>query len=129
MIPAPAAPYGPDGFAAPVLPLDREPYLALVQAVLAWPGPGPELQPRDYEQIAHVLAVHARALAGDVQRRCAVLPADSEVRALTEVVLGEAGRRLSVPPRATVAGVQHLARLVRALYERLDRLAAAPAAP
>lgn len=65
------------------------------------------------------------SVAGDVRRRCATLPRDSEMRALSEVVLGEAERRLSARPQATVACVQHLARLVRALYERLDRLEAA----
>ncbi|RSO33314.1 hypothetical protein DMH15_21965 [Streptomyces sp. WAC 06725] len=57
-----------------MLPLVREPYLALVKAVLAWSGPG-RISSRA-TQIAHVLAVHARALAGDVQRRCAGLPLD-----------------------------------------------------
>ncbi|MFF3277160.1 DUF6415 family natural product biosynthesis protein [Streptomyces chrestomyceticus] len=108
-----------------MLPLDREPYLSLVKAVLAWSGPEPVLQPHDYEQIALQFTGHARAVAGDVRRRCATLPRDSEMRVLTEVVLGEAERRLSARPQATVTCVQHLARLVRALYERLDRLEAA----
>ncbi|RSO09258.1 restriction endonuclease [Streptomyces sp. WAC 06783] len=119
--------YDPNGLLEQALPLDREPYLSLVKAVLAWSGPEPVLQPRDYEQIALQLTGHARAVAGDVRRRCATLPRDSEMRALTEVVLGEAERRLSARPQATVVCVQHLARLVRALYERLDRLdSAAP---
>ncbi|MEF3119488.1 DUF6415 family natural product biosynthesis protein [Streptomyces chrestomyceticus] len=119
-----------DGIMARALPLDRGPYLALVTVVLTWSAPGPGLQPRDYEQIAVQLADHAGALADDVRRRCAALPAGSKARDLTETVLGEAGRRLSARPQPTMASAQHLARLVRALYERLDRLkAAAPAAP
>lgn len=43
--------------------------------------------------------------------------------ALAEVVLREADRRLSVPPTGTARCVQNRARLVRALYTRLDRLA------
>ncbi|MFH8753919.1 DUF6415 family natural product biosynthesis protein [Streptomyces rimosus] len=120
-----AALYDPEGLLETALPLDREPYLSLVAAVLAWSGPEPRLQPRDYEQIALQLAGHAQAVAGDVRRHCAALGKDSEMLALTEVVLGEAERRLSGRPRATVTGIQHLARLVRALYERLDRLTAA----
>ncbi|MFL4910653.1 hypothetical protein ACJ6WF_48090 [Streptomyces sp. MMS24-I2-30] len=44
---------------------------------------------------------------------------------MTETVLTEARGRLSVPPKATFASVQSRARLVRALYERHDRLASA----
>lgn len=102
--------------------LDREPDLTLVQAVLAWPVSGTPLQPRDCEQISLRLADRARVLVEDLRRRCAGLPEASAPRTLTEIVLGEAERRLSTAPRATVAGVQNRARLVRALHERLDHL-------
>ncbi|MFK8850122.1 DUF6415 family natural product biosynthesis protein [Streptomyces sp. Ac-502] len=112
----------PVGPQAAMSPLDREPYLSLAQAVLAWPGPEAALAPRDCEQITLQLADHARTVTEDVRRRCAGLPKNSAVRTLTETVLGEADRRLSVRPRTTLAGAQSLARLVRALYERHDRL-------
>ncbi|GGV87221.1 hypothetical protein GCM10010294_68860 [Streptomyces griseoloalbus] len=53
-------------------------------------------------------------------RRTAVGP-----RALTDVVLREAEGRLSATLEGTVHCVQNRASLVRALYERLDRLDAA----
>ncbi|WP_369213708.1 restriction endonuclease [Streptomyces flavofungini] len=102
--------------------LGREPYLALVRDVLSWTAPPPTLEPRDYEQIAVRLVDQARALSESLRRHCAQLPRASGTQALTEIVLKEAERRLSAPPRATMARVQNLARLVRALYERLDRL-------
>lgn len=56
--------------------------------------------------------------------RAEQLPADSGRRALADVVLREAEVRLSVTLEGTVCCVQDRARLVRALYERLDRLQA-----
>lgn len=79
--------------------------------------------PRDYEQIALQLTGHARAIASDVRRRADQLPKDSGPRALADVVLCEAEGRLSVTLEGTVRCVQSRARLVRALYEPLDRLA------
>ncbi|WP_326793848.1 DUF6415 family natural product biosynthesis protein (plasmid) [Streptomyces sp. NBC_00841] len=108
------------------LPLDREPYECLVKAVLAWTGPD-ALAERDYEQIALQLTGHARAVATDVRRRADQLPKDSGPKALADLVLREAEGRLSTTLEGTVCCVQNRARLVRALYERLDRLEAAPA--
>lgn len=64
--------YDPRGLIEAELPLDRAPHEALVTAVLAWKDP--DLEPRDYEQIALQLTGHARALAADVQRHAAALP-------------------------------------------------------
>ncbi|MFJ9481482.1 DUF6415 family natural product biosynthesis protein [Streptomyces mirabilis] len=120
--------HDPDGLIEAELPLDREPYESLVKAVLAWSGPD-TLTTRDYEQIGLQLTGHARAVAADVQRHTQLLPADSPRRALVDVVIEEAQRRLSVPLEGTVRCVQNRARMVRALYERLDRLTeASPAA-
>lgn len=104
------------------LPLAREPYLSLAPAVLSWPAHETTLQPRDYERLARHLAAQARVLAESLRRLCIELPEDSTTRDLSEILLGETERRLSAPPRATMARVQNLARLVRALYERLDCL-------
>ncbi|MEV6948732.1 restriction endonuclease [Streptomyces sp. NPDC051172] len=109
------------------LPLDRAPHEALVTAVLAWKSP--DLEPRDYEQIALQLTGHARAVAADVRRHAAARPKSDGRGALAEVVLREADRRLSAPLEGTARCVQNRARLVRALYTRLDRLTEpAPAA-
>ncbi|MFH8289976.1 DUF6415 family natural product biosynthesis protein [Streptomyces sp. NPDC018059] len=119
-----SAPTVPDVFHE-ASPLDREPYLSLVKAVLAWSVSDTVLRPRDCEQIALQLSGQAGVLAEDLRRRCTRLPEISTLRTLTEISLGEAERRLSAPPRLSVAGVQNLARLVRALYERHDQLHAA----
>ncbi|MFD9607189.1 DUF6415 family natural product biosynthesis protein [Streptomyces sp. NPDC059970] len=120
--------YDPRGLIEAELPLDRAPHEALVTAVLAWKNP--DLAPRDYEQIALQLTGHARAVAADVQRHAAALPKNDGRGALAEVVLREADGRLSAPLQGTVRCVQNRARLVRALYTRLDRLAEpVPVAP
>lgn len=116
--------YNPDGLIEADLPLDREPYEYLVKAVLAWTGED-TLAVRDYEQIDLQLTGHARAVASDVRRRANQLPKNSGPWALADVVLREAEARLSATLEGTVHCVQDRARLVRALYERLDRLEAA----
>ncbi|WP_274036707.1 DUF6415 family natural product biosynthesis protein [Streptomyces sp. MMBL 11-1] len=114
--------YDPEGILAETLPLDRDPHLALVAAVLAW-GPHPVgLRAADCAQISLQLTGHARCVASDVRRRYEALPKDSELRPLTQATLRESVRRLSVPSSNTVAHVQNRARLVRALYLALDRL-------
>lgn len=94
------------------------------KAVLAWTGKD-TLAERDYEQIGLQLTGHARAVATDARRRANQLPENSGPRALADVVLPEAEGRLSATLEGTVRCVQNRARLVRALYERLDRLEAA----
>ncbi|MFE6904124.1 DUF6415 family natural product biosynthesis protein [Streptomyces sp. NPDC057717] len=116
--------HDPDGLIEAELPLDREPYESLVKTVLAWTGPD-TMTTRDYEQIALQLTGHARAVASDVRRRADQLPKDSGPKALADLVLKEAEGRLSATLEGTVRCVQNRARLVRALYERLDRLEAA----
>nr|WP_119589285.1 DUF6415 family natural product biosynthesis protein [Streptomyces scabiei] len=119
--------YDPRGLIEAELPLDRAPHEALVTAVLAWKSP--DLAPRDYEQIALQLTGHARAVAADVRRLAAALPKSDGRGALAEVVLREADGRLAAPLEGTARCVQNRARLVRALYTRLDRLTEpAPAA-
>lgn len=112
--------HDPHGLIEAELPLDRAPYEALVTAVLVWKDP--HLEPRDYEQIALQLTGHARAVAADVRRHTAALPKNDGRGALAEVVLREADGRLSAPLEGTARCAQNRARLVRALYTRLDRL-------
>ncbi|MEU1457187.1 DUF6415 family natural product biosynthesis protein [Streptomyces avermitilis] len=120
--------YDPRGLIEAELPLDRAPHEALVTAVLAWQNP--DLEPRDYEQLALQLTGHARAVAADVRRHVAALPKNDGRGALADVVLREADGRLAAPLEGTARCVQNRARLVKALYTRLDRLTEpAPAAP
>lgn len=116
--------YDPEGLIEAELPLDREPYMLLVKAVLAWQA-GTNVAPRDCEQIALQLTGHGRAVAADVRRHCDKLPALSSTRLLTEVILAEADLRLGAPYEGTIRCVRQRAHMVRALYERLDRLAPA----
>ncbi|MEU6055923.1 restriction endonuclease [Streptomyces xanthochromogenes] len=112
--------YDPDGLLGAVLPLDREPHMALVKEVLGWEDMA-DVPTDDCLQIALQLTGHGRAVADDVRRLCATAE-DVEARELAEVVLREADRRLSARRMGTVHCVQQRARMVRALYERLDRL-------
>ncbi|MEU5214449.1 DUF6415 family natural product biosynthesis protein [Streptomyces sp. NPDC020742] len=123
--------YDPKDLPDEDLPLDREPHLSLTKAVLAWTDTA-DLSENDLAQIAFQLTGHARTVATDVRRRAIDLPKDSQPRALVDVVLAEADRRLSMPAQGTVACCKNRARLVRGLYERLARLettAEPPAAP
>ncbi|MER5748066.1 restriction endonuclease [Streptomyces sp. NPDC002225] len=117
--------HDPHGLIEADLPLDRAPHEALVTVVLAWTNPA--LAPRDYEQIALQLTGHARAVAADIRRHTATLPKGDGRGALAEVVLREADNRLSAPIRGTARCAQNRARLVQALYTRLDRLEIEPA--
>lgn len=120
--------HDPEGHLEGELPLDRVPHECLVKAVLGWTG-DPGLRPADIQQIALQLTGAARAVAGDVRRAADQLPADHPARALADVVLAEAERRLSASLQGAVRCAQGRARLVRALYERLDRLAETAARP
>ncbi|MFG3363231.1 DUF6415 family natural product biosynthesis protein [Streptomyces griseofuscus] len=113
--------HDPKGLIEAELPLDRAPHEALVTAALAWKDP--DLAPRDYEQIALQLTGHAREIATDVRRLAAALPKSDGRGAFAEAVLREADGRLSQPLQGTARCAQNRARLVQALYARLDRLA------
>ncbi|MCD9899421.1 restriction endonuclease [Streptomyces sp. MT29] len=93
--------YDPEGRFDTELALDRALHKALVKAVLGWTV-NPALPSAHLHQITLLLTAAARALA--------------------DVVLEEADRRLAVPLEGTAACAQGRARLALALYERLDRL-------
>ncbi|MFD8955444.1 restriction endonuclease [Streptomyces anulatus] len=117
--------YDPTSAVTGGLPLDRDPHLALVAAVLAW-GPAPVgVRAADRAQIGLQLTGHAQCAAADVRHRYEALPADSELRPLTKAVLRESANRLSTGPDTTVARIQNRARLIRAPYRALDQLDAA----
>ncbi|MFF3276603.1 DUF6415 family natural product biosynthesis protein [Streptomyces chrestomyceticus] len=116
-----AAIHDPQGLAEAELPLDRETHEQLVRAVLSWTCPA-ALPPDDYEQVAVVLTGAAHAVATEVRGRTALLPRDDRRLVVTRIVLDEAAGRLAAPGPNTLHGVQHRARLIRALYARLDHL-------
>ncbi|MEV0097344.1 restriction endonuclease [Streptomyces sp. NPDC050738] len=113
--------HDPDGRIVDVdAPLDRVTHERLFRAVLTWSDPK-ALTPDDYEQVGLLLAGAAHVVAGDVRAYAERLPDDDGRRLLAEIVLGEAGGRIAQPSR-TLRRVQNKARLLQALYERLDRL-------
>ncbi|MGW8701864.1 restriction endonuclease [Streptomyces eurythermus] len=114
--------HDPEGRLDAELLLDRELHKALVKAVLGWPG-NPGLPPADLMQIALLLTGAARAVAADVRRAADLPPEDHAARAIADVVLEEADRRLSVPAEGTARCAQNRARLLRALYDRLASVA------
>lgn len=118
--------HDPEGLLEGELPLDRVTHERLAKAVLGWTGET-GLQPADLQQIALQLTGAARAVAADIRRAADQLPAEHAARALADVVLDEAHQFLSSAPEGTVHCAQSRARLVRALYERLDRLTEAAA--
>ncbi|MEU2800943.1 restriction endonuclease [Streptomyces sp. NPDC007117] len=120
--------HDPEGHLEAQFPLDRAPHECLIKAVFGWTG-DPGLTPADLQQIALLLTGAARAVADDVRRAAHLLPDEHAARALADVVLEETDRRLSVRMEGTVRCVQGRARLVRALYERLDRLVSAAPEP
>ncbi|MFJ7416416.1 restriction endonuclease [Streptomyces sp. NPDC098077] len=120
--------HDPEGHLEAQLPLDRAPHECLIKAVFGWTD-DPGLAPADLQQIALLLTGAARAVAGDVRRAADLLPDEHAARALADIVLNEADRRLVVRIEGTVHCAQGRARLVRALYERLDRLVSAAPEP
>ncbi|MFD4483334.1 hypothetical protein ACFWPU_45545 [Streptomyces sp. NPDC058471] len=80
----------------------------------------------DVVQIGHLLAGAAQAVADQVRARAARLPKDDDRRLFAELILQESDNRLS-QPCTSLNRVQNRARLIHALYGRLDRLE--PAGP
>ncbi|MER5973318.1 restriction endonuclease [Streptomyces sp. NPDC002055] len=114
--------HDPAGLLEGELALDRSAHEHLAEAVLAWAG-DPGLAPADLQQIALQLTGAARAAAADARRAADQLPAGHPARALADTVLDEAARRLTATAHGTVRCAQDRARLLHALYERLDHLA------
>ncbi|MER5358523.1 restriction endonuclease [Streptomyces sp. NPDC002785] len=120
--------HDPEALLDQELPLDRAPITALVDAMLARKDAS-GLRAGDCAQIALLLTGHARIVAAEVHRHFEALAKDSELRPVTDQVLQEAKRRLSVTSQTTLAHAQQRARLVKALYRALDQLLKPQPAP
>ncbi|MER5884908.1 restriction endonuclease [Streptomyces sp. NPDC001941] len=110
------------GLAEGDLPPDRPTHERLVRAVLSWQDTAP-LHPADYEQMGLLLSGAAHVVAAELRHRVDQLGKDDRRGHISRIVLSEAESRLSQPSRGTLHGVQHQARLIQALYQRLDHLA------
>ncbi|MFB6608655.1 restriction endonuclease [Streptomyces noursei] len=119
--------FDPEGRIAGELPPDRETHERLVRTVLAW-SDAAVLDADGYKQVGLLLSGAGHVVADDVRRYAALLADDDGKRLFAEIVLGEAAGRLSLPS-LTLRGVQNKARLLRALYERRDRLVEAAPEP
>ncbi|MEW2265982.1 restriction endonuclease [Streptomyces sp. NPDC047853] len=117
--------YDPEGRLTAELPPDRAVHEQAVRMALAWSSPL-DVPADDVAAIGHLLAGAARVVA-DAVRACATrLPEDDGRRLFAELILQEADGRLS-QPCTSLHRVHNRARLIRALYERLDRLQSAAA--
>lgn len=112
--------YDPEGRLTAELPPDRAVHEQVVRTALAWSSPM-DVPTDDVAQIGHLLAGAARVVADEVRARADLLPEDDGRRLFAELILQEADGRLS-QPCTSLNRVQNRARLIRALYERLDRL-------
>jgi hypothetical protein len=115
--------YDPEGRLTAELPPDRAVHEQVVRTALAWSSPL-DVPADDVAQVGHLLAGVARVVAEEVRARADRLPEDDGRRLFAELILQEAQGRLS-QPCTSLHRVQNRARLIRALYERLDRLTAA----
>ncbi|WP_331745948.1 restriction endonuclease [Streptomyces sp. NBC_00872] len=116
-------PYDPDGRLAAELPPDRETHEQLVRTALAWSSPL-DVPADDVVQVGHLLAGAAHVVAEEVRLHADRLAEDDGRRLFAELILQEADGQLS-QPCTSLHRVQSRARLIRALYGRLDRLQAA----
>ncbi|MGW3414604.1 restriction endonuclease [Streptomyces sp. NPDC000888] len=115
--------YDPEGRRVAELPPDRALHEQVVRTALAWSSPL-DVSAADVAEIGHLLAGAARVVADEVRVRADRLPDDDGRRLFAELILQEADGRLS-QPCTSLHRVQNRARLIRALYGRLDRLEAA----
>ncbi|MGW5043052.1 restriction endonuclease [Streptomyces parvulus] len=119
--------YDPEGRLTAELPPDRAVHEQVVRTALAWSSPL-DVPADDVAAIGHLLAGAAWVVAEEVRRCTGRLPENDGRRLFAELILQEADGRLS-QPCTSLNRVHNRARLIRALYERLDRLqsTAAPA--
>ncbi|MFD4555267.1 restriction endonuclease [Streptomyces sp. NPDC058469] len=115
--------FDPEGRLTAELPPDRTVHEQVVRTALAWSSPS-DVPAADVVAIGHLLAGAARVVADTVRIRADRLPEDDGRRLFAELILQEADGRLS-QPCTSLNRVHNRARLIRALYERLDRLEAA----
>jgi hypothetical protein len=118
--------HDPQGLDTADLPLDRATHEQYARLALSWSSE-PDVSADEVAAVGLLLAGAARVVADEVRTRAARLSEDDGRRALAELILQEADGRL-VQPCTRVHQVQSRARLVRSLYERLDRLEVAAAA-
>lgn len=115
--------YDPDGRLTAELPPDRATHEKVVRTALAWSSPL-DVPADDVVAIGHLLAGAAHVVADEVRSHADRLPEHDGRRLFAELILQEADGRLS-EPCTSLHRVHNRARLIRALYERLDRLQAA----
>ncbi|WP_208874845.1 DUF6415 family natural product biosynthesis protein [Streptomyces sp. PBH53] len=95
--------------------------LASVETVLRWDVNGDDLPAVDVVVgLVEQFTEYGRVIADDLRVQCLSIPADSDAGLSAAAILGEASRRLHLPPpyrtpQASVHRAQNIARLVKAL--------------
>ncbi|GHF33445.1 hypothetical protein GCM10010218_13180 [Streptomyces mashuensis] len=101
---------------------------AHVDMVLAWNLNGPALPALDSALcMIEQLTDYGRIVANDLRAQCLKVPADSDARHNAQATLGEASRRLHLPPpyrtpQAAGRRAQNIARLVNALLRAVGEV-------
>ncbi|MFI8344016.1 restriction endonuclease [Streptomyces sp. NPDC085639] len=105
------------------LPLDREPQLALAEAVLRWNSKVPAPEPPDMELMALQLTGHARLVVEQLRMHAGKVGEETSLRMQLDILLHDADRHLAVmaPERPSVAHTQGRARLLISLYQGMDK--------
>ncbi|MFI0742775.1 DUF6415 family natural product biosynthesis protein [Streptomyces sp. NPDC021100] len=103
---------------------------AHVAMVLAWDlnGPDPPLGDVTLRAVEQLTA-YRRIIAEDLNAQCRGIPADCGASLSAQAILGEASRRLHLPPpyrtpRAAGHRAQNIARLVDALLRAVEEVSA-----
>lgn len=106
-----------------------DPLTPPVGRVLAWDVRGPGLPDLDQRQrIVELLATYGRVVADDLRTQCLNVSANSDAGVAAQAALGEASRRLYLPPphptqQAMALRAQNLARLTRTLTHAAGEVA------
>ncbi|MFJ9552155.1 DUF6415 family natural product biosynthesis protein [Streptomyces erythrochromogenes] len=106
------------------LPLDREPQLALAEAVLRWHGRVAAPEPPAMELMALQLTGHARLVVEYLRAGVGNVAEETSLWKRLDVLLTDAEGHLAVstPGQPSVAYTQSRARLVISLYESIDEV-------
>ncbi|MEV3896510.1 restriction endonuclease [Streptomyces sp. NPDC098077] len=112
--------HAPRRDSADAVPLDRATHARAARTALGWTTPL-DAPAGELAEVGLLLAGAIRVVADDVRLHSGRLPEGDGRRVFAELILREAGRLPSLPC-TRLSQVHGRARMLRALYERLDRV-------